>query len=173
MQQIEFISLESDLSIILRLLIIIVFAGLLGWERETAGKSAGLRTHMLVGLGSVLFVSISEILVENYRSYGDGMRFDPIRIVQAIVTGISFIGAGLIFVARRQGVVKNLTTAASIWTTSAIGMIVGLERYFLALVSTILIFLVLRLLSYLEFKTTQKIKKDEPPKSFADSTIHN
>ncbi|MEZ5345321.1 MAG: MgtC/SapB family protein [Pyrinomonadaceae bacterium] len=160
MQHFEFIALENDLSILLRLVIIIVFAGILGWERETAGKSAGLRTHMLVGIGAVLFVSISEILVQSYRSYGDTMRFDPIRIVEAIVTGISFIGAGVIFVARRKGVVRNLTTAASIWTTSAIGMIVGMQRYFLAFFSTILIFIVLRVLAYIELRSEQQIKKD-------------
>ncbi len=156
--------IENDLSIFLRLLIVILLAGTLGWERETTGKSAGLRTHILVGVGSVLFVLIGEMFVEKYRQYDQSMRFDPIRIVEAIVTGISFLGAGIIFVAREKGVVKNLTTAASIWTTSAVGMIVGLERYFLAFGSTVIIFVVLRFLTYIEIKipkSSEKPEKDE------------
>lgn len=83
------------------------------------------------------------------------MRFYPFRIVEAIVTGIGFLGAGIIFVARKKGVVKNLTTAASIWTTSTVGMIVGLECYFLALGSKVIIFIVLRFLAYIEIKQPQ------------------
>ncbi len=110
----EFTNIQNDLSILLRVVIIIIFAGFLGWERESSGKSAGLRTHMLVGIGSVLFLAICEILIEQYKQFEPIMRFDPIRIVKTIVTGISFLGAGIIFVARRKGVLKNLTTAASI-----------------------------------------------------------
>ena len=154
--------LETDLTIFLRLLIVIVLAGILGWERESTGKSAGLRTHILVGVGSVLFVVIGEMFVEKYRQYDQIMRFDPIRIVEAIVTGISFLGAGIIFVARDKGVVKNLTTAASIWTTSAVGMIVGLERYVLAVGSTVIIFIVLRFLIFIDLK--QKQSSDKPRK---------
>lgn len=147
---------ENDLAIFLRLLIVILLAGILGWERETLGKSAGLRTHILVGVSSVLFVVIGENFVEKYRHLDQIMRFDPIRIVEAIVTGISFLGAGIIFVARDKGVVKNLTTAASIWATSAVGMLVGVERYFLAVGSTIIIFIVLRVLAIFEIKTLAK-----------------
>ncbi len=152
MNPFDFTNLESDLSIFLRLVVIVIFAGFLGWERETSGKAAGFRTHILVGIGAVLFVAIGEIFISQYKQYEATMRFDPIRIVEAIVTGISFLGAGLIFVARRKGVVKNLTTAASIWTTSAVGMIVGLQRYFLGFLCTILIFIVLRILSYFEIE---------------------
>ncbi len=154
MQFFDYNTFLIDLGILLRIVVVIVLAGFLGWERESSGKAAGFRTHMLVGIGSVLFVAIGEIFVTNYRQYDENMRFDPIRIIEAIVTGISFIGAGIVFVARDKGIVKNLTTAASIWTTSAIGMIVGLQRYFLAFISTIIIFAVLRLLSYLEIKGT-------------------
>ena len=153
--------LETDLTIFLRLLVVIVLAGILGWERESTGKSAGLRTHILVGVGAVLFVVIGEMFVEKYRQYDQNMRFDPIRIVEAIVTGISFLGAGIIFVARDKGVVKNLTTAASIWTTSAVGMIVGLERYVLAVGSTLIIFAVLRFLAVIEIKQRKSAEKAE------------
>lgn len=151
---------ESDLSIFLRLLAITVLAGTLGWERETTGKAAGLRTHILVGIGAVLFVALGEIFVERFRAYDQVMRFDPIRIVEAIVTGISFLGAGIIFVARDQGKVKGLTTAASVWATSAVGIAVGLERYFLAFGSTVIIFIVLRFLALWEIRN-----RDEKPKN--------
>lgn len=157
--------METDLTIFLRLLIVIVLAGVLGWERESTGKSAGLRTHILVGVGAVLFVVIGEMFIEKYRQYDQNMRFDPIRIVEAIVTGISFLGAGIIFVARDKGVVKNLTTAASIWTTSAVGMIVGLERYILAVGSTLIIFAVLRFLAVIEIKQRKSAEKAEKSES--------
>src|SRR5687767_4676125 len=152
---------ESDLSILLRILVIVVLAGSLGWERESAGKAAGLRTHILVGVGSVLFVVLGEAFIEKFRHYDQIMRFDPIRIVEAIVTGISFLGAGIIFVARDKGRVQGLTTAASIWATSAVGMAVALERYFLAVGSTVIIFIVLRFLLLLEIKGGDKKSEDE------------
>lgn len=144
--------LSADLGIFLRLFFAALLTGVLGWERETSGKSAGLRTHILVGVGATLFVVIGQIFVENYRQYDGSMRFDPIRIVEAIVTGVSFIGAGIIFVAQDKGAVKNLTTAASIWATSAIGMIVGLERYFLAVGCTLIIFFILRILAFWDIR---------------------
>lgn len=154
MNFIDLTFIQRDLDVVVRLLVIIVLSGFLGWERETSGKAAGFRTHILIGVGTVLFVAIGEIFVENYRQYNENMRFDPIRIVEAVITGISFIGAGLVFVSRRKGVVKNLTTATSVWTTSAVGMAVGLGRYFLAIVSTVLIFSVLRFLNFWESKET-------------------
>lgn len=152
---------ESDFSIFLRLFTIVILAGALGWERERAGKAAGLRTHILVGVGAVLFVVLGEAFVEKFRHYDPAMRFDPIRIVEAIVTGISFLGAGIIFVAREQGRVTGLTTAASIWVTSAVGMAVALERYFLAVGSTVIIFAVLRVLLFLEIKKVNKKSEAE------------
>ena len=153
--------LSSDLGIFLRLFVAAVLTGILGWERETSGKPAGLRTHILVGVGAALFVVIGQIFIENFSQYDGSMRFDPIRIVEAVVTGISFIGAGIIFVARDKGGVKNLTTAAAIWATSAIGMIVGLQRYFLATGCTAIIFIILRVLAYWEFNG--KIETSEKP----------
>lgn len=143
---------QVDLSIFLRLIVIIALAGLLGWERESAGKSAGIRTHILVGISSVLFVVIGEFLISRSQIHGENMRFDPVRIVEAIVTGISFLGAGMIFFARGRGSVQGLTTAAGILTTSAIGVIVALERYVLAVGSTLIVFTVLHFVSKLEMR---------------------
>lgn len=141
-----------------------ILTGILGWERESAGKAAGIRTHMLVGIGAVLFVALGEIFVTRYNHNEMNMRFDPIRIVEAVVTAIGFLGAGTIFVNRGKDTVKGLTTAASIWTTAAVGMIIGLERYFLAAAATVVIFIILRLVTFLETnknKSHNENKKDE------------
>ena len=92
--------MQADLNIILRLIVALILAGVLGWEREKAGKAAGIRTHMLVGFGSALFVIIGEIFISRYHQADQTMRFDPIRIVEAIVTGISFLVSCTIFVVR-------------------------------------------------------------------------
>lgn len=154
-------ALFPDLVILLKLLIIIALAGFLGWERESAGKAAGIRTHILVGVGAVMFLIIGEILINRYMHLGENLRFDPIRIVEAVVTGISFLGAGTIFVAQgKEAQVKGLTTAASILTTAAVGLIVGLERYFLAVSSTFIIFSVLRFLGYLDTNKFDRSKQN-------------
>lgn len=141
--------LEQDLMLLFRPALAAVLAGIIGWERESAGKAAGLRTHMLVGLAAALFIVAAEVVVARYAAgeYDpDVVRLDPTRVIDAIAAGIGFLGAGTIFVAGRRGVVRGLTTAASIWTTAAIGVIVGLERYVLAVGVTILTFAVLHLL---------------------------
>lgn len=152
--------MQTDFNILLRLMVALVLAGILGWERERAGKAAGVRTHMLVGLGAALFVVLGELFVFRFRQYDQNMRFDPIRIIEAVVTGISFLGAGTIFVSRGRDRVTGLTTAASIWATAAVGMTVGLERYVLAVGSTILIFIVLRVLSFLDVIPQEEITKE-------------
>lgn len=141
--------MDLDLNILLRMGAAMVLSGILGWERERTGKAAGIRTHMLVGLGAALFVILGELFVIRFREYDVHMRFDPLRIIEAVVTGISFLGAGTIFVARGGERVKGLTTAASIWTTAAIGMLVGLERYLLAITGTICVFIVLHVAGFL------------------------
>jgi putative Mg2+ transporter-C (MgtC) family protein len=154
--------LENDLNIIARVAVIVILAGFLGWERESAGKAAGIRTHILVGIGAVLFVALGEIFVQKYQHHDVNMRFDPIRIIEAVVTGISFLGAGTIFVSRgRHDHVQGLTTAASILTTAAIGMTVGLERYVLAVACTFIIFFVLRIVYLIEMPKLPVQEKDD------------
>ncbi len=108
----------------------IIFGAIIGLEREITHKPAGLRTHMLVCLGSCLFTIVS-------LKFG----MDPARIASGIVTGIGFIGAGTIIA--EQGKVVGITTAASLWVTAAIGLTIGMGEYILAGVSTLLVFLIL------------------------------
>jgi putative Mg2+ transporter-C (MgtC) family protein len=146
---------EADLNVFLRILIITVLAGALGWERESAGKAAGLRTHVLVGVAAVLFVVVGDLMIKKFSAYGELMRFDPASLVGAVVTGISFLGAGMIFFNRNNSRIKGLTTAAGILTTAAIGMIVGLERYVLAVGSTVIVFVVLHFVAIFEDRYLQ------------------
>lgn len=142
-------NLEQDLMLLFRPALAAVLAGIIGWEREAAGKAAGLRTHMLVGLAAALFIVASEVVVARYAAGGydpDVVRLDPTRVIDAVATGVGFLGAGTIFVAGERGVVRGLTTAASVWATAAIGVTVGLERYPLAVGTTALAFSVLHFL---------------------------
>ncbi len=127
-----------------RLVVAAVLSGVLGWERESERKSAGLRTHVLVGIGAALFMGIVGMEIETFPHEPGIVRFDPIRVIQGVVAGIAFLGAGIIFVDKSENRVRGLTTAASIWTTTGIGLTVGLGRYLVAALATALIFLVLR-----------------------------
>lgn len=143
--------LNLEVTILVRLVVAMVLTGVLGWERETRGRAAGLRTHMLVGVGAALFVGLGEVLVKGFREYGELQQFDPTRMLEAVVAGVSFLGAGSIFFARGDRV-HGLTTAASLWTTAGVGMAAGVGRYVLATGATLLVFFILRVLLRLEQK---------------------
>lgn len=138
--------MHSELALVIRLLAAAALAALLGWERERAGKAAGLRTHMLVGIGAALYTVLAELSVLEISPNSEGFQADPIRVIQAVAIGIGFLGSGIIFVSRRDERVRGLTTAASIWATAAIGVASGLGYYVLAVTSTLLLLLVLRVL---------------------------
>ncbi len=129
-----------------RLIAAAVFAGLVGYERERREQEAGLRTHMLVGIGACLFTLLMTVLVDRFEA--DQVRADPIRVVEAITAGIAFLAAGAIIQARGQ--VKGLTTGASLWVAGAVGLAAGLGEYGLGFVAVILTLIVLRLLTFLK-----------------------
>ena len=124
--------------VLLRLVLSVVFGGLIGLEREVVHKPAGIRTHMLVSLGSALFVLVAIETLPN----------EAARIIAGIATGIGFLGAGTIF--RSKSEVHGLTTAASIWAVSAVGLAIGLGYYLMMLIAVILILIILHL-NKLEF----------------------
>ena len=138
--------MHSELQFLIRLLVAAALAAALGWEREHARKSAGLRTHMLVGIAAALYTAIAQLAVADISPSEQGLRADPIRAIQAVAIGIGFLGSGVIFVSRHEDRVQGLTTAASIWATAAIGIAAGLEHYVLAVGATILLLFVLRVL---------------------------
>jgi putative Mg2+ transporter-C (MgtC) family protein len=137
---------HPELHLLIRLLAAGALAAVLGWERESARKAAGLRTHMLVGIAAALYTSIAQAAVVEMPAGAGGFQADPIRAVQAVAIGIGFLGSGVIFVSRHEDRVQGLTTAASIWATAAVGIAAGLERYILALGATLLLLFVLRVL---------------------------
>lgn len=127
-------------SVAARLLLAALLGGLLGYDRERKGKSAGLRTHMLVAMGSALFV-----VAPSFAGLSDVGR-----VIQGIITGIGFLGAGTIIKQHSQEHVVGLTTAAGVWMTAAIGVACGLGQGWTAIVSALLAFVVLAALQRLE-----------------------
>lgn len=142
--------LLTELFLLLRVAVAGVLAAAVGFERETAGQSAGLRTHMLVAMSAALFVGLGETAVRRFPDYGgDALQYDPIRVIQAVVIGIGFLGGGIIFVNREHTRTIGLTTAASVWATSGIGIATGLGMYVAATGATLLFVFVLRVLGRL------------------------
>lgn len=129
---------------LLRLVLSVILGVLLGWNRESAHKPAGVRTHTLVALGSALITIISIELFLEYQRAG----MDPGRVAANIVSGIGFLGAGAIL-HTRGGLIVGLTTAASIWTAAGIGMACGAGMYRLAVFGTILALLVLGVVKWI------------------------
>jgi putative Mg2+ transporter-C (MgtC) family protein len=123
--------------ILVRLLMAALLGGVLGYERERHGKAAGVRTHMLVAMGAALFVLVPQ---------QGGMEVaDMSRVIQGIVTGVGFLGAGAIIKRGSEEDVQGLTTAAGVWMTAAIGIACGLGRETTAVLSTLLALVVLGL----------------------------
>lgn len=128
--------------IIIPCMLAMIFGGAIGLQRERRERPAGLRTHTLVCLGSTVFTLVS------YLGFTSFAGVDASRIAAGIVTGIGFIGAGVIF---RQGpLVKGVTTAASIWIVAAIGVSLGVKLYYLAIIAAVLGFLILSILKSFE-----------------------
>lgn len=128
--------------VVFRLLAAMLIGAIVGLQRERAGKAAGLRTHMLVAMGSALFVlgsSAAEMSIEGLS-----------RVVQGIATGIGFIGAGAILKRQDEREIEGLTTAAGIWMTAAAGVAAGFGRIGLALVSILLAWIVLAVIGRIE-----------------------
>ncbi len=129
-----------------------LLGGLIGLDREWARRPAGLRTHVLVAAGAALFVSLGDILIMQFNSAirTEILRSDPIRLIEAVITGISFLGAGTIIRDQSKGRVEGLTTAASILVAAGIGVCVAIHQYILAIGVTGLVLLILRGLHNLE-----------------------
>jgi putative Mg2+ transporter-C (MgtC) family protein len=142
-------SLGTEAVLLLRLALAVALAAVLGWERERAGKPAGLRTHMLVGLASALYTALGTLAIAEAPQMTPGIRGDPVRVIQAVALGIGFLGGGVISAGRGDGG-HHLTTAASIWSTAAIGIAAGFGHYTLAVGATLLQLLVLRGFARLE-----------------------
>lgn len=127
------LSSVNDTSMIIRLVLSIICGGIIGYERGRAGRPAGLRTHILVCLGSTLAILTNQFVYEKY-----GIS-DPTRLGAQVISGIGFLGAGTIIVTGRHQV-KGLTTAAGLWATACMGLAIGIGFYKAAVAGCLLIF---------------------------------
>jgi putative Mg2+ transporter-C (MgtC) family protein len=146
--------LRQAVLVCVRLIVAVVLGGVLGYERERRGAPAGLRTHMLVALGAALFV-----LVPHQAGVSPA---DLTRVLQGVVSGIGFLGAGAILKLDHERNVQGLTTAASIWATAAIGIAAGLGRELTATLATVLALVILTVVRWLEVRAG-KVEELRPP----------
>lgn len=133
-----------ELRIILQLALALVLGGLVGWERWRDHKEAGVRTHALVAFGSTLFSLIS---IFGLDKFSPGAPVDVSRIMSNIVTGIGFLGAGMIVL--REGRVRGLTTAAGLWVCAGIGMAIAVEWYIVSIFSALMVVLTFQIMGKL------------------------
>ena len=125
----------QNLEFLLRIFLAGVCGGLIGYERKNRRKEAGVRTHMMVALASSLMMVVSKYGFNDIL--GEYVGLDPSRVAAGIVTGVGFLGAGMIFV--RKHAVNGLTTSAGMWATVGVGMAVGAGMYTIGIVTTVLI----------------------------------
>jgi putative Mg2+ transporter-C (MgtC) family protein len=135
----------------------------IGFEREVADKPAGLRTHMLVAGAAAFLVALGDVVVVQFDLDVERqlIQADPIRLMEAVITGVSFLGAGTIIRHRGSGYVEGLTTAASVFFASAIGMAVALGQGLLAIGVTIIVLIILRGLNYVRRRIVRDVQDDE------------
>jgi putative Mg2+ transporter-C (MgtC) family protein len=138
-------NVKQATTVVLRLITASILGGLIGYEREMRGKSAGLRTHMLVALGSALFILAPQ--------QANASPEDVSRILQGLIAGIGFLGAGAIMIGQQKENETGLTTASTVWITAAIGVTVGMGLEATAVLSTLLTLVILALVPKLVNKS--------------------
>jgi len=138
-------------TMVFRLLLAAVLGGIIGWERERKNKQAGLKTHLLVAVGSALIMLTSIYGFGNDLLDHTNARFDPARLAAQVVSGIGFLGAGAIL-RRSNNVISGLTTAATLWVVAALGLAVGAGFYWPAIVTILIIMFIVLIINKLESK---------------------
>lgn len=141
----------------LRILVAAACGGILGWQREAIGKAAGMRTHMLVAITSALVISLA-----HHEGYSSS---DTSRVIQGLLTGIGFLGAGSILKLNSEQEVHGLTTAANLWVTSAIGMAAGYGKFLMAAIACLLTWLILDVLARVSPNTVPSSRETTPQQS--------
>jgi putative Mg2+ transporter-C (MgtC) family protein len=143
---------DVALQVIIRLFLAALLGGAIGYDREVHGKAAGIRTHMLVCLGAAIVIVVSRL---------DGIPMSEMsRVIEGVVTGIGFIGGGVILKLSQDREIRGVTTAASIWVTSAIGISVGLGQAWVAVLCAGVVWFILVVLGYFEKKYLGMDEKD-------------
>lgn len=153
----------SLLSAIIRIIVTVIIAGVLGYERGSKNRPAGLRTHILVALGACIVMMTNQYV---YQAYETG---DLVRMGAQVVSGIGFLGAGTIIVTRKNQI-KGLTTAAGLWASACVGLAAGLGLYEVAVVGAFVIYFALKMLHRLDFKMKSRAKELEIYVELKDKT---
>lgn len=158
-----------SLRIVLDIALAMLLGGIIGFEREMKLRPAGFRTHMLVAGASALIVGIGQLVASDARFEGiQGSKADPLRLVEAVVAGVSFIGAGTIFASRHATGISGITTAASLLIVAATGLAVGFGYYAVACGTTLLALLVLTLLQWFD-RRAQRAAEPGPESAATDA----
>jgi putative Mg2+ transporter-C (MgtC) family protein len=146
----------QQLEVVIKVIIAGCLGGVVGLERELANRPAGLRTHAILASAAALLVGTADFLVMHFvdETAPAVLRADPIRVVEAIVTGVSFLGAGTIFRKRDGGTIEGLTTAASLLLVAAIGIVIALGQMLLGVLVTLLTLVMLRTVARVVEKKT-------------------
>lgn len=137
-----------ELAIAMRLALAVMFGAIIGFERELRERAAGLRTHMLTSLAAAVFTVVTFEIFHAFRSAQTAANLDPLRIMEAVTAGVSFLAAGVII--RGKGEVHGLTTGASIWLAGAVGVACGVGLFSIAAMAVVLSVFILVLLRYAE-----------------------
>lgn len=153
---------------VLRLVVAMAVGAVIGFERELRDKSAGLRTHILVAIGSATYMIIAEEIVATAHGSSELLRIDPMRAVEGLIGGIGFLGAGAIIQERRK--IRGMTTAANLWMTAALGASAGLGFYRSTGLALAAVFLVLVPVRYVEIRMHSKHQLDRRDEGFDQDT---
>ena len=161
----------SEWNFLARVILATLLGAAIGLERELRAKEAGLRTHMLVALGAAMFMVTGFLLIEEFvaasqavdASGVDALRLDGLSFSGNIITGIGFLGGAIIF--RNESRARGVTTAASIWATTAVGLACAAGQYILAVGATITVLFILYAVGLLEARFSLRIDDEEEPRS--------
>ena len=151
-------TIGEEVVIALRLGLAAIFGAALGYERESAARPAGLRTHMLTALAAAVFTIISFEIFDAVRLVEGGESTDPIRVIEAVTAGVAFLAAGTIIQSR--GRVQGLTTGASMWMAGSLGVAAGAGFYTLALIAVVLSLVILAALARLERRIARSRERE-------------
>jgi putative Mg2+ transporter-C (MgtC) family protein len=153
----------EQIQTLIRVALAMAAGALIGLDREAANKPAGLRTNMLVSGASAFLVALGIVMLREFQGIlgRELVRADPVRIVEAVITGISFLGAGTIIRNRDEGDIQGLTTAASLLFSAAVGIGVALGQWILSFGAVILVLVTLRLLPFLAYRLQPLLRRSE------------
>ena len=146
--------MDNEAWLLLRIALAMLLGGVLGMERELGRHAAGLRTHMMISGAAALIIGLGDVVAEQFagEQYRELLRLDPVRLIEAVVAAVGFVGAGTILRSRSRDTVHGLTTASSLLMAAAIGVAAGLGRYVLAVGAALLAVVVLQLFKRIESK---------------------